>query len=173
VSEESIGALGEFGLIERIRNLIGPTTAVVGIGDDAAVLDVGSPDYLLATADMLVQGVHFGDDADPETLGRHALAVNLSDIAAMGGTPTFALTSLALPNSTTQGFAEGLYLGLRAEARRFDVAIVGGNISSTEGPVVIDVTLLGVVPRDELLLREGAQPGDALVVSGVLGGQEV
>lgn len=168
-SDETIPDLGEFGLIDRIHELVGTGGAVVGIGDDAAVLDVGSPEYLLATVDMLVEGVHFPNDADPFDLGRRALAVNLSDIAAMGGTPTFALVSLALPAGTPTQFVETLYLGLRDEARAFGVSLVGGNMTSTRGPLAVDVTLLGRVPRGEVLRRSGARPGDLLVVSGTLG----
>src|SRR2546423_13184894 len=116
MNDGTVSALGEFALIERIRGLIGPSRAVVGIGDDAAVLDVGAADYLLATVDMLVQGVHFEGAEDPRVLGRHALAVNVSDIAAMGGTPTFALTSLALPARTAQSFIDGLYTGVPTAA---------------------------------------------------------
>jgi thiamine-monophosphate kinase len=167
--EESIEGLGEFGLIDRIGQLVGPSEAVVGIGDDAAVLDLGEPDYLLATVDMLVERIHFPQDADARDLGRRALAVNLSDIAAMGGIPRFALVSLALPEKTPKARVERLFEGLRDEGNRYGVSIVGGNITSTPGPLAIDVTLLGRVPRDEVLLRSGARPGDLLVVSGTLG----
>jgi thiamine-monophosphate kinase len=165
-----VSDIGEFGLIERIAARLDRLTAVVGIGDDAAVLPLSGDEYLLATTDMLVEDVHFRrEEMTPRALGRRALAVNLSDIAAMGGKPTFALTSIALPPDTSVAFVDELYAGLAAEARAFDVAIVGGNVTSTEGPISVDITLLGVVPRDEVALRSGARPGDALAVTGYLG----
>lgn len=166
---DSIHDRGEFGMIDRIRTMLGAGSAIVGIGDDAAVLDVGAPEYLLATVDMLVQGVHFPDVLDSDSLGKQALAISLSDIAAMGGTPSAALISLALPAETPSAFVDGLYAGLSAEATRFGVAIVGGNMSSTPGPITIDVLVLGRVPPTEVLLRSGAEPGDILAVSGTLG----
>jgi thiamine-monophosphate kinase len=119
---------------------------------------------------MLVEGVHFRLEAiDPLELGRRALAISTSDIAAMGGSPTFALTSLALPPDTPLSTTDRLYRGIRDGARRFGVSVVGGNVARTQGPVTLDVTLLGAVPRDELVLRSGAQVGDLLLVTGVLG----
>ena len=162
--------VGELGLIERIASILGAGEAVVGIGDDAAVLDVGGPDYLLATVDMLVEGVHFvRGRTTPHDLGRRALAVNLSDIAAMGGRPTVALTSIALRPDLSLEEVEQLYGGIRDEAGRFDVAVVGGNITRTTGPITIDVTLLGRVGKRDVVLREGARPGDVLAVTGFLG----
>ena len=165
-----VGDLGEFGLIDRLATLLGPSRAVVGIGDDTAVIDLDGPEYLLATVDMLVEGVHFQADIDGLVLGRRAMAVNLSDIAAMGGAPIFALVSIALPSPTLLEFVDRLYLGLQEQGRRFGAEVVGGNVTSTPGPFAIDVVLVGRVPRDEVILREGAQPDDRLLVSGSLGG---
>jgi thiamine-monophosphate kinase len=169
-SSRSVRDLGEFGLIDRLAGLVPGSTAVVGIGDDAAVLDVGGADYLLATIDMLVENVHFDlQDTEPRIIGRRALAINVSDIAAMGGEPSFALISLALPPSCSARFIEDIYEGLVLEAALTTTGIVGGNVTRISGPLCIDVTVLGRVPRDEVVLRSGARPGDVLVVTGSLG----
>ena len=167
-----IEQLGEFGLIERIqRTLPGPGGDVlVGIGDDVAVLRAGSQRVWLATCDVQVEGAHFLRDAiTPENLGRKALAINLSDIAACGGTPRFALVSLGLPKDLQVEFIDGLYQGLQAEAEPFQVQIVGGNISGSKLGIFIDITLLGDALAENVLLRSGAQPGDQILVTGTLG----
>lgn len=162
--------VGEFGLIDKIVQIVGRSGAVAGIGDDTAVLDEPGDHYLLATVDMLVEGVHFRRDADAaRRLGAKALAVNISDIAAMGGAPTFALTSIALPSDLSPEYVETVYRGMHDMAKQHGVGIVGGNISRAADTIVLDVTLLGRVPKAELILRNGARPGDALVVTGVLG----
>jgi thiamine-monophosphate kinase len=144
---------------------------VVGIGDDCAVIDTPGSDYLLATVDMLVQGVHFLRDALPEVVGRRSLAVNMSDIAAMGGRPTAALVSLALPSSTHEAWVDTLFRGIGAEAGQFGTAIAGGNLTRTDGPPCIDIAMLGTVPKAEVLLRRQAQVGDIVGVTGVLGAE--
>lgn len=152
-----------------------PTSAeradiAVSIGDDCAVLDLGSELLLLATTDSQVEGVHFTlDTATPEQVGRKALAVNLSDIAAMGGVPRYALVSLILPANTALAVLDGVYAGLRQEAERSATAIVGGNIASAGTQLVIDITLLGTIERGHVLTRSGARPGDILCVTGTLG----
>lgn len=162
--------LGEFGLIDRIRTVVGGSSAVLGIGDDAAVLDLGGPDLLLATVDMQVQDVHFVlEEQSGMEVGRRVIAVNVSDIAAMGGSPTFALTSLALPPDTSTSWVDDLYAGMRDECRQWGAEIVGGNFTRTEGPVCIDVTMLGSCPRDQVVPRRGAVLGDLLAVTGSLG----
>lgn len=167
--EETIEDAGEFALIERLSGILGPGNAVVGIGDDAAVIDRPGTDYLLATVDMLVAGAHFHPAVDAEAIGHHAMAVNLSDIAAMGGVPEYALVSLALPPSTPVALVESVYQGLRQEADSAAVTVVGGNMARTGADLAIDVILLGRVPKDEIVLRRGAVPGDILVVTGTLG----
>jgi thiamine-monophosphate kinase len=135
------------------------------------VLDTGGSDYLLATVDMMVEQVHFDlETIEPRVLGRRALAINVSDIAAMGGEPSFALVSLALPPSCSARFLQEVYEGLAQEAALTSTGIVGGNVTRTSGPLCIDVMLLGRVPRSEVVLRSGAQPGDLLAVTGQLGG---
>jgi thiamine-monophosphate kinase len=165
----------EFELIARLTHgLPRPAGVAVGIGDDAAVLDCPSGSQIVATCDALVEGSHFVRDwATPEQVGRRALAVNLSDIAAMGGEPLYALISLAIPPTTPVEWLDGLYRGLRNEADLFGVAVVGGNVTSIAGPLVVDVTMLGRVAPGQALLRSGARPGDRLCVTGTLGGAAV
>lgn len=167
-----ISALGEFGLIERIAAGL-PDYAedvVVGIGDDVAVLRLDDQTCQLATCDIQVEGTHFLRNATtPYQLGRKAAAINLSDIAAKGGTPEHFLVSLALRPDLEVSWVESLYEGLSEEAARYGADIVGGNLSRTDGPIVIDVFLLGRVKRKELLLRSGARVGDVILVTGWLG----
>ncbi len=166
---QTIGQIGEFGLIDRLSSLLGRSEVVAGIGDDTAVIDQPGPEYLLATVDSLVRDVHFHPEVDPEAIGAHAMAVNISDIAAMGGTPHHALVSLALPLDTSIPFVTKLYEGMQRQAALFDVTIVGGNTATTPGSLMVDVFLLGGVPKEELVLRRGAAPGDILAVTGTLG----
>lgn len=167
-----IGDVGEFPLIEHLARIAGRSRpdVVVGIGDDAAALDLGGEDLVLLTVDNQVEGIHFvRDRIAPRVLGRRLLAVNASDIAAMGGWPTHALVSLVLPTELEVGWIEELYAGLGEEADRFGVAVVGGNVARSEGGVVLDVTLVGRVGRRNLLTRAGAKPGDVVLVTGTLG----
>ena len=167
-----IDELGEFGLIDRIqRALPAPGKDVlVWIGDDVAVLRAEANRVLLATCDVQMEGAHFLRDAiAPHDLGRKALAINLSDIAATGGAPRFALVSLGLPKDLAVEFVDGLYTGLRAEAETFGAEIVGGNISRSRLGVFIDIFLLGDAPRENVLLRAGAHTGDKILVTGTLG----
>ncbi len=143
----------------------------MGIGDDMAM--VATPgDAALATADMLMDGVHFDAAVhSPEQIGRKALAVSLSDCAAMAVQPRYALVSVALPNAWSIEQAQRLFVGMESLARAFDCAIVGGDTNSWSGPLVVDVTVLadaytGIAP----VRRDGAVPGDGLFVTGKLGG---
>jgi thiamine-monophosphate kinase len=166
----SITSLGEFGLIERISRIVGASAAVVGIGDDAAVIDRPGDSYLLATVDMLVEDVHFRTGrTSPEQLGRRAIEINASDIAAMGGSPGYALVSLALRPQTEVTFVDDLFAGIQAAAAGHGVQVVGGNLTRIDGPVVVDATLLGAVPKEDLVTRRGARVGDVLAVTGTLG----
>lgn len=163
--------LGEFPLIARLTaGLESRADVALGPGDDAAALDLGNGTLLLATCDSLVEGTHFlSSVSSPEEIGHQALAVNLSDIAAMGGEPCWALISLILPPALEVTTLDGVYAGMRALARRYNVAIVGGNVAATAGPLVLDITLLGRVARERLVTRADAQPGDQLLVTGRLG----
>lgn len=167
----TVADLGEFGVIARLTAALPPHAGVVlGVGDDAALLDVGNAVSLLAaTCDAQVEGTHFRlGYATPEEIGQRVLAVNLSDIAAMGGTPQFALISLLVPPDLDAAVLDGIYVGLRAEAARFGVAIVGGNVARSER-LAFDITLLGLVARDRALRRDAAHAGEALLVTGTLG----
>lgn len=167
-----IADIGEFALIERLHGLVAVERpdVIVGIGDDVAVLSVDGDQWLLATVDCQVEDVHFLRRAiTPAQLGRRALAINLSDLAAMGGYPLFALVSLGLPDSLDVLWVEELYHGLGHEARQHGVAIVGGNMTRSPGGIWVDVTVLGRVRRDEVVLRSGARPGDLVLVTGQLG----
>jgi thiamine-monophosphate kinase len=167
-----IGDLGEFGVIERIARLLpgGAADVVVGIGDDVAVLDTKGPRYLLATCDIQVENTHFLRQAtSPYQLGRKVIAINVSDIAAMGGRPRWALVSLALPQNTLVDFVDELYRGMNDQAQLADLAIVGGNLSKIEHPMVIDLCLLGDCDKKLFLRRSGAQVDDAVLVTGAVG----
>ncbi len=159
--------LGEFELIERFFRRASPRDDVLlGVGDDAALLEVPPGQALVAATDTLVEGRHFLAGAPADSVGHQALAVNLSDLAAMGADPAWALLSLSLPDADAdwlQRFAEGLF----AVAGQHDVALVGGD--TVRGPRVVTITALGFVPPALALRRDGARPGDVLYVSGWLG----
>jgi thiamine-monophosphate kinase len=167
----TVADVGEHELIARIRARIAPPPwVVVGPGDDAAVLEPEPRALQLLTTDALVEGVHFDRRFCPAAaIGHKALAVNLSDLAAMGGAPRAALLSLALPGDLPAADAEAIVDGLLALAARFKVALVGGNITRSPGPLVVDVTALGTVGRRRVLTRSGARPGDEVYVTGTLG----
>ena len=163
------GPMKEFGLIRQIqRETSGPDHGVIlGIGDDAAILDVPEGQHLVAATDMLNAGIHFPVDTSPSDIGYKCLAVNLSDLAAMGATPKWALLSLSLPAADPL-WMKSFTAGFRALAQTYDVALVGGD--TTHGPLSISVTALGVVEPERQMLRSGARAGDLVVVSGTIGG---
>jgi thiamine-monophosphate kinase len=168
--DERLADVGEFGLIARIASRASPGRAIVGIGDDCAVLPGPPGRFTLVTVDMHVENVHFRlDRASPSHIGETALAVNISDIAAMGGDPRYALLSLAARPDTPVGVIDEIVDGIATMAARFEIQIVGGNVTSTDGPLCIDIALLGDVPEDEVVLRNGARAGDLLAVTGTLG----
>lgn len=142
------------------------------VGDDCAVLPKDDKTDLLITSDMLVEGIDFRLEwATAEQIGQKALAVSLSDIAAMGGTPTFAMLSIAVVENLWKGdFLDRLYTGWHDLARKYGVELIGGDVSRTSGPLTIDSTVLGEVPQGRAILRSGAKPGDAIYVTGTLGG---
>jgi len=171
--EMDLGQIGEFGLLQRIRRWAGKTSSrvVQGIGDDVAVMETKgrSRFCLLATTDMLVEDVDFRRSwADPYRLGKKALAVNLSDIAAMGGRPLYFLISLGLPRDIPVSFVSSFYRGLREGGRRHKTLLVGGDLTLSR-KIVINICLIGEGRRDLLVYRKGARPGDDLFVSGTLG----
>jgi thiamine-monophosphate kinase len=162
-----VGEIGEKRLVRHIRSRIpaGPSVTV-GPGDDAAAVE--TTPLTLITTDALVEGVHFVQEwCPPRLVGRKALSVNLSDIAAMAGLPRYATVSLCLPATTPLSFVDGLYDGLLERSAETGVTVVGGNVSLSTSSIVVDVTIIG--QGDRLLRRSGAEPGDSVVVTGHLG----
>jgi thiamine-monophosphate kinase len=160
---------GEFELIERFTRPFTRGEGVrVGIGDDAAVLRLSPGEELVATVDAVVEGVHFTRRFTPEEIGWKALAVNLSDLAAMGARPLWALVALATPPAADPARLVRIGRGIAACARRHGTSVVGGNVTAAR-ELSLTVTVLGAVRRGRALLRSGARPGDLLVVSGTLG----
>ncbi len=155
----------EFDLIRRYFTRPTPGT-LLGIGDDAALLQVNTGNMLVVSTDMLVSGTHFFPDADPFLLGHKTLAVNLSDMAAMGATPRWATLAVSLPEAN-EAWLEKFSAGFFALAQQFGVELVGGD--TTRGPLNLSVTIMGEVPQAMALLRSGAQVGDEVWVSGTLG----
>ena len=167
----SVESVGEFGLIDRLRR-IAPSGRGVreGIGDDAAVLDGGRKGrYLLFATDAILEGVHFLRSEGAERIGRKSLAVNLSDIAAMGGVPRWAVVNLGLPRRVPLDFVRRLYRGLSALARRHAVGIVGGDTVYSPGGILLAVAVVGEVEKGRCVRRRGARPGDLVCVTGLLG----
>jgi thiamine-monophosphate kinase len=179
VSHRTVSDIGEHALISRITaRLSMPAWVVVGPGDDAAVIqpERGALDVL--TTDALVEGVHFDRRfVPPDAIGHRALAVNLSDLAAMGARPRAALLSFVLPDELEVEAVDGIVDGLIALADRHRVALIGGNITRSprsgaghaQGPLMIDVTAIGSVKTRRVLTRSGARPGDEVFVTGTIG----
>ena len=168
----AVAGIGERALIERIRRRLpdAPASLVVGIGDDAAVAAPDRGALSVMTTDALVESVHFDRRySTAADVGYKALAVNVSDIAAMGATPRLALLSLILPESLPVADVDDLIDGFVTLARDTKVALVGGNITRSPGPLVIDVTVVGAVRPRRVLVRSGGRPGDQLYVSGSIG----
>ena len=161
----------EFEFIRRLREHgVSRPEVLLGIGDDAAVVDDRAGHKTLLCTDTLMEGVHFTrETATPSQIGRKALAVNLSDIAAMGGVPQYALVSVCVPKGSSSILNE-LYRGLWELADEFDVAVVGGDTNSWNGPLIVSVTLTGVLKNREPITRSGANKGDGIMVTGTLGG---
>ncbi|MFH1867869.1 MAG: thiamine-phosphate kinase [Candidatus Omnitrophota bacterium] len=160
--------IGEFQLISKIRRNIslGPST-IKGIGDDCAVLKYTKDKYLLFATDMIIEGYHFRKNAKPESIGHKALAVNISDIAACGGMPKWAVISAGLPPEIPYDYVRRIYSGIKNLARRFKVDIVGGDTNSSK-KIVLSVSVLGEVKKKNLALRSGAKDKDIIFLSGPL-----
>jgi len=164
--------VGEIELIARLAEIFGkaPPEVILGISDDCAALDLGGPDYLLWTVDALVEKVHFDlAYTSLEKLGAKSLVVNLSDLAAMGGEPRYALLTLGWPPERDLAGALEFGAGLAACARQYGVAVIGGDTVASPGQLSIALTVLGRVPKNEMLRRSGARVGDLVYVTGSLG----
>ncbi len=173
MNELTVTKVGEFGLIDRLQKIIGPSIhpdLVLGIGDDTAVIRLHDDKVLLATCDIQIQNQHFRlENITPYQLGRRAMAVNLSDIAAMGGFPTFALISLAFPKKFPVAHFDALFDGMRDQLAAFSALVIGGNLSQSRDELIIDITMLGETKIQNLLTRSNARPGDRVWVSGIPG----
>ena len=163
-----LGDVGEFGLIKKVSRRAKRSEVLVGIGDDAAVIRAGK-EFILYTTDMMVEGDHFRMEwHPPEKIGRKAMASNISDIAAMGGIPEYALISISLRSDISVEFAESIYKGMYDTADRYGVDIIGGDTTHSS-LIVINVALTGRTDERHLALRSGAKSGDYILVSGPLG----
>ncbi len=165
--------IGEWNLIDTItrKAIVNTNGIIAGIGDDAAVFS--SPDDIstLVTTDLLVERVHFLSNLmTPSQIGHKAMAANLSDIAAMGGTPLHAFVSIALPQQTELATVEAIYDGMKSLAESYDVNILGGDTTSSQNDIIINITIVGQAKKDALLFRNAAIPGDLLCCTGSLGG---
>jgi thiamine-monophosphate kinase len=168
----TVADLTERELVARIQRRLPPAPAwlLVGIGDDAAVVEPERNRVEVLTVDALVEGVHF-DRAfvPPEAIGHRALAVNLSDLAAMGAAPRLALLSMALPAALPVDDFDAVADGIAALAAAHRVHVAGGNLTRSPAPLVLDITVTGTVKRRQALTRGGARPGDEVYVSGTIG----
>ncbi|MDD5155756.1 MAG: thiamine-phosphate kinase [Candidatus Omnitrophica bacterium] len=164
-----IEELGEFGLIRRItRSLKADNSVIKGPGDDCAVIKLDRSSYQLLTCDMIVEGVDFKPGDKPYLIGRKALAVSISDIAACAGIPRYCLVSLGIPKYAPVKYIDQICRGIFDLAREFRINVVGGDISRAK-QLALDVSMYGVVEKKYLVLRSGAKPGDIIFVSGSLG----
>ena len=162
--------LGEFGLINRIRKLIKTDSSVVkGTGDDCAVLKFDRNKYQLFTCDMIVENTDFTLKDNPYLIGRKAIAISVSDIAACAGLPRYCLVSLGMSGNTSVEFIDKILKGMLSLAKKYNINLVGGDLSCAK-ELTIDVSMLGIVEKKNLILRSGAKKGDIIFVTGELGG---
>lgn len=164
-------ALGEFALIRRIQQQAGTAGhLLLGIGDDCAIQRQTADQELLTSTDLLIEGVHFDLRwTSFEDLGRKSVAVNISDIAAMGGTPQSLFLGVACPQTITSADLQQFTSGFLDEAKNYSTVLAGGDTSRSTGPLIISVTVQGVISQGKAIRRSGAAPGDAIYVSGNLG----
>lgn len=168
----TIEAIGELGVIELFQKKSGspPSGVIQSIGDDCAVMASAPDNRLLLTTDMLVEDVHFLRRAiTPFQLGWKSLAVNVSDVAAMGGSPKIYLLSIALPPKTPKSMVDGLRDGLTECSERYGLELIGGDTVGSPGPLTISITVIGEAPPDQVVLRSGARPADTVMLGGVVG----
>jgi len=171
----TIADISEKELYERLKNILNETAnspesgVHLGIGDDAAVMETSPHKHLISSCDIMIEGRHFDlQYTNPRDLGFKALAVNISDVASMGGTPRWAMVSLALPGETTLLFWEEFYRGMRELAEQAGVAIVGGDTTSSS-KIVVDVSIMGEAKPSQIISRSNASPGEKILVTGSLG----
>ena len=171
MSPPTVSSLGERALIERITaRLATPSWVVVGPGDDAAVIEPERGTLDVLTTDALVEGIHFDRRFVPAAaIGHRALAVNVSDLAAMGARPRAALLSLMLPDAFELEALDAMVEGLTTLAGRYGIAVAGGNITRSPERLIVDVTAIGSIGRRRILRRTGARPGDVVYVTGTVG----
>lgn len=168
---KTLEKLGEAGFIKAItrQQKFRHSGVIKGIGDDAAIVKYRKNKFLLLTSDMLIEDVHFKRNQRPRDIGHKAIACSISDIAAMGGTPAYALISVGFPKNLSAAFAKEIYQGLYKTARAFEVSIIGGDTNCAE-KIIIDVFLCGIVEKNKVVLRGGAKKNDRIFVTGELGG---
>ncbi|MFQ5901701.1 MAG: thiamine-phosphate kinase [Thermodesulfobacteriota bacterium] len=167
-----IRKLGESGLIKEIAQEISfsDPKVIMGVGDDAAVTEVESNEYLLSTVDTLIEDVHFSlYYTSASLLGRKAVTVSLSDIAAMGGTPNYILVSIAIPDKIESNFVSLLYKGIKEQADSYSVRVIGGDTLSSPDKLIVSIFMLGKVSRRQVVFRNGAKEGDKIYVTGTVG----
>lgn len=176
MSGQTVRDVGEFGLIERLVAALPPEASatredvIVAAGDDAAVIRMPANEVQIVTTDALVEGIHFRLDwTDWASLGHKSLAVNISDIASMGGVPTVAVVTLGLRGDELVSDLEAMYEGMGALARRHKTVVVGGDIVRVANERMVSVTTLGRTKEGTVLLRSGAKPGDAIGITGTIG----
>lgn len=168
----NLSQIGEFGLIRRIQKSLPPPFSAVplGIGDDAAAIDASPKNYLLITTDSLIEKVHFDlAYSSYAQIGYKAVAVNISDIAAMGGVPRYFLISLGLTGDQSVADLDRLYRGIGKGGREVRMDLIGGNTTFSKERFFLSLTVIGEVPKKEMVTRAGARAGDALFVTGTLG----
>ena len=170
--KEKLADIGEDALVKSlVKGLAAGSDVVVGAGDDCAVIRGGKRGhYLLLKTDCVIEGVHYAADTPPSRVGYKALARAISDIAAMAGSPRWAMITLGLPDGFDSEMVEAIYDGINRLAKRHEVAVVGGETVSNPERLVISVSVVGEVDRDRCVLRAGAKPGDGVWVTGELGG---
>jgi thiamine-monophosphate kinase len=164
---------GETGWVERVRTTHAGAAGdrlVVALGDDGAVFEVGQDKQVVVTTDMLIEGVHFRREwSDPYSIGWKAAAANLSDVAAMGGTPTFSVVAIAVTENDSVETTERMYDGFKDCQNRYDSRLIGGDTNRSQEQLIISVTQLAEVTAGRAMQRKGARPGDILLVTGDLG----
>ncbi|MCM8780008.1 MAG: thiamine-phosphate kinase [Candidatus Omnitrophica bacterium] len=165
-----VDKIGEFGLIGKIKQWAKTDASVVkGIGDDCAVIKYSKNKFMLFACDAIIEDIDFKKSDNPYLVGRKAIAVNISDIAAMGGEPKYALVSLSLPKNKNLEYVKQLYRGINYWAKKFKINVVGGDISHAQ-KIYIDISMIGFAAKKSVILRSGAKEKDIILVSGRLGG---